>query len=115
MIKVTYRAVDGARLSRSFKAVSGASRFAISYVGAHPEFGPGYAISGDGIGRVSVQGCSLAELFSGSAETVEVREPYRSPAERAAEEARLARIVPGDLEDIFADFIAQERGLPADM
>ena len=33
------------------------------WVGAHPEIGSTYAVSGDGVGKVTCQGVSLSELF----------------------------------------------------
>jgi hypothetical protein len=71
-IKVSYRAVDGARMNRNFLSLEKAQAFAQKYVGSHPEIGGYYAVSGDGIGKVTCEGCSLAELFP-SAET-ETRE-----------------------------------------
>lgn len=57
MLKVTYS------VSRNFKTLDGARRFAHRYVGPYPEIGFGYAVSGDGIGKVAVEGCTLSELF----------------------------------------------------
>lgn len=63
-IRVAYTAIDGARETRSFKTLKGARAFAVRYVGAHPEFGSHYAVSADGIGKVTVSGCDLHRLFS---------------------------------------------------
>lgn len=63
VITVQYTACDGSRLRRRFKTLKGARYFAQLYVGAHPEIGPLYAVSGDGVGRIEVEGCSLADLF----------------------------------------------------
>jgi hypothetical protein len=63
MIKVVYTSIDYFRKARSFKTVAGAKKFAHKYVGAHPEIGVGYAVSSDGIGKVTVQGATLAEIF----------------------------------------------------
>ena len=62
-IQVHYRAVDGFSKTRSFKTLAGARKFAQGYVGEFPEMGAGYAVAGDGVGRVSVTGATLAELF----------------------------------------------------
>lgn len=62
-ITVRYSAVDGARSSRKFGTLKGARAFAHKMVGPHPEMGFRYAISGDGIGKVTVEGVSLEELF----------------------------------------------------
>ena len=62
-ITVRYSACDGARITRRFKTREGARRFAVKYVGEHPEIGFSYAISGDGVGKVTVSGCTLEDLF----------------------------------------------------
>lgn len=63
MITINYRAVDGARDRRTFKTLTGAQKFAHKLVGAHPEIGSWYAVAGDGVGRVTCTGCTIAELF----------------------------------------------------
>ena len=63
MIKVKYSSVDGGGQSRSYKSLKGARKFAQSWVGKNPELGSSYAISGDGIGKIQVEGCALKELF----------------------------------------------------
>lgn len=62
-ITVRYSAIDGYSKSRSFKTLAGACRFAHHYVGEHPDMGSGYAVSFDGVGKVTVRGASLAALF----------------------------------------------------
>lgn len=62
-IQVRYQSIDGARDSRSYKGIEAARAFAVKMVGAHPEMGSHYAVSGDGIGKIMVSGISLAELF----------------------------------------------------
>jgi hypothetical protein len=62
-ITVVYSSVDRVRNRRKFKTLSGARAFAHKMVGPHPEIGFRYAVSGDGIGKVTVEGVSLAELF----------------------------------------------------
>lgn len=62
-IKVTYASVDGCRKSRTFKTLAGAQKFAAAWVGETPDLGSYYAVSFDGIGKVTVQGCALAALF----------------------------------------------------
>jgi len=73
-IKVSYRSVDRCSKSRSFKTLEGAQKFAQEWVGETPEMGSFYAVSGDGIGRVTVEGATLQELF-----------PRVAPASRYAE------------------------------
>lgn len=62
-IQVVYRSIDGVRIARKFKTIEGAQRFAAKYVGRYPELGVGYAVSGDGVGKVEVWGAPLADLF----------------------------------------------------
>jgi hypothetical protein len=63
MIKVRYSSVDRFSKTRSFKTIEGARKFAHAWVGRHPEIGSSYAVSGDGIGKVTAVGVTLAELF----------------------------------------------------
>lgn len=63
MIRVTYVSCDGYRQTRKFKTLRGAQRFAHEWVGAHPDIGTRYAVSFDGIGRVTVEGVALSDLF----------------------------------------------------
>jgi hypothetical protein len=62
-IIVHYRSVDGCAIEETFHLLCDAQRFAHHWIGAHPEIGRGYAISGDGIGRIKAWGVSLAALF----------------------------------------------------
>jgi hypothetical protein len=71
-IKVTYSSIDRVRKSRTFKTLAGAQNWARYWVGKTPELGSGYAVSFDGVGKITVTGATLAEMFPGSApETVE--------------------------------------------
>lgn len=63
MIKVRYTSVDRVRTTKKFKTLEGARKFAHHWVGEHPEIGFSYAVSGDGIGKIEVDGVSLRELF----------------------------------------------------
>lgn len=63
MIKVRYSSCDGFSVTRRFKTLAGAQRFAQEYVGTHPEIGATYAASGDGIGVIRASGASMSELF----------------------------------------------------
>lgn len=64
MIILKYSAIDGAGKRASFKGIASARRWAHKWVGATPELGTTYAISGDGIGKIEVlEGVSLADLF----------------------------------------------------
>jgi hypothetical protein len=62
-IKITYQACDGFVCRKAFKTLAGAQRYAQRMIGRHPEIGCGYAVSGDGIGTIRVQGATLAEIF----------------------------------------------------
>lgn len=68
-ITVRYSSIDGFAKRRTFKTLKAARAFAVKYVGEHPDFGtsmaPPYAVSFDGIGKVTVTGCTLDELFYG--------------------------------------------------
>ena len=63
LVKITYRSVDGFSKYGRFKTLKGARRFAHKWVGEHPEIGFNYAVSFDGIGKITVSGCSLQDLF----------------------------------------------------
>jgi len=63
MITVRYSSIDHYRETRRFKTIEAACRYAIMRVGV-PEFGSGYAVSADGVGKIEVEGCTLVELFT---------------------------------------------------
>jgi hypothetical protein len=60
-ITIKYAAIDGYRETRHFKTLIGAQRYANKMLGI-PEFGNHYAISGDGIGKITAT-VDLRELF----------------------------------------------------
>jgi len=62
-IRVTYRAVDGYTKSATLRTLNGARGWAQRYLGETPELGQTYAVSGDGVGQITVKGASLFELF----------------------------------------------------
>lgn len=122
VINVTYRAVDGAKDKRTFKTLKGAQKFAREMVGDHPEMGSDYAVSGDGIGRVRVTGCTLQQLFNveDSDFNNDAQEYRKATTERRIEledkwGERASYFQADPLEDIFADFIRQEANLPEGM
>ena len=94
-ITVSYLSIDRFRKTRRFKTLAGARKFAHNWIGEAPTLGAGYAISDDGVGRITVQGATLAELFPRTVEPAlpaptagwddNVDEDYH--AERAAEYA----------------------------
>jgi hypothetical protein len=63
MIKVTYTSIDHCRKVGTFKTLAGARTFAQKWVGKRAEIGSAYAISDDGVGKITVDGCSLQALF----------------------------------------------------
>ncbi len=69
-IRLRYSSVDGHAEEKTFSSVADAQRFAHDWIGPHPEIGRGYAVSGDGIGKIEAKGITLAVLFPppGSAE-----------------------------------------------
>jgi len=64
-IRISYRSVDGGSKTRTYKTLDGARKFAQKWVGETPEYSQnfGYAVSPDGVGRVTCSGCSLLDLF----------------------------------------------------
>jgi hypothetical protein len=62
-IRVSYQSIDRFTQTKTYKTLKGAQRFAQHWVGAHPEIGTGYAVSGDGVGKITVIGATLHELF----------------------------------------------------
>lgn len=63
MIKLYYTSVDGYRQQETCKDLQHAREWAHYWIGAHPEIGSSYAVSGDGIGKITCSGCTLRELF----------------------------------------------------
>jgi hypothetical protein len=72
MIRVTYSTVDRFRQTRTFKTLAGARRYAQKWVGVNPDQAIGYAISDDGVGKITVLGCALSALFGRDERNVEV-------------------------------------------
>jgi hypothetical protein len=66
-IKVTYSSIDGVRKSRRFKTLAGASAFAKHWIGDSPDISgfSSYAVSDDGVGKITCTGCTLTALFYG--------------------------------------------------
>lgn len=62
-IKIRYTSIDGHHETRTFETLTGAHRYAAKWVGDHPDKGSRYAISDDGVGKITCEGCSLADLF----------------------------------------------------
>jgi hypothetical protein len=62
-IRVIYDSVDHHHEARRFKTMKAAQRFAHRWVGTTPEIGTDYAVSPDGIGRITCEGCDVYTLF----------------------------------------------------
>lgn len=62
-MKITYTSIDGVRKSRTFKTLKGARKFADDMVGPQDVEGGYYAVSSDGVGRITWSGVSRADLF----------------------------------------------------
>ncbi len=62
-IKIHYESIDGYRKSKTFRSLLAAAGWAHGWVGPHAELGSNYAISADGIGKITCEGCMLASLF----------------------------------------------------
>ena len=55
-IRVHYSSIDRFSESRRFKTLTGAQKYAQKWVGPHPDQGGTYAVSFDGVGKVTVSG-----------------------------------------------------------
>ncbi len=67
MIAVHNQASDGWSEIRFYKTLKGAREYCKKYLGQYFDFGVGftgaYAISGDGINRLTVEGTTFTDLF----------------------------------------------------
>jgi hypothetical protein len=61
-IRVRYNSLDRFSQSRTFKTLEGARRYAQKWVGAHPDHTAWYAVSNDGVGRVTAS-VPMTDLF----------------------------------------------------
>jgi len=68
-ITMQYTSIDGAKATRVFKTVKAARKFALDYVGPQDAEGGHYAVSFDGIGKVTWSGITRAQLFGGEPST----------------------------------------------
>lgn len=62
-MKITYTSLDGVRKSRTFKSLKAARSFAFDCVGPQDVEGGYYAVSNDGIGKITWDGLTRADLF----------------------------------------------------
>lgn len=72
-ITVRYSSVDWYSKTRYFKTIEGARKWAQKMVGERPEISTAfqYAVSGDGVGKITVRGATLKDLFPGSGDQEE--------------------------------------------
>lgn len=64
MIRLRYSSLDGVNALKVYKRLQDAREFAQLMVGKRPDFGVGYAVSFDGIGKIEVYGdTKLTDLF----------------------------------------------------
>jgi hypothetical protein len=61
-IKVRYSSVDGFRKTYTYATVEGAKKKMADLLGQYYDIGPSYAVSGDGIGKVQLEGATFEEL-----------------------------------------------------
>jgi hypothetical protein len=69
MITIVYTSIDRVRKVRKFKTLAGARKFALDWVGPQDVVGGGYAVSDDGVGKVTWDGVTRRELFGGDTPT----------------------------------------------
>jgi len=62
VITVRYSSIDGYSEKRKFKTLAGARAYAQKWVGKNPEMGSTYAVSSDGIGKITAT-VALWSLF----------------------------------------------------
>jgi hypothetical protein len=62
-MQITYTSVDGASHTRRFQSVKNARAFAHTCVGPQDIEGGSYAVSNDGVGKITWKGVSRRELF----------------------------------------------------
>jgi hypothetical protein len=70
MISVHYESIDGYYEARTCETIDGARAWAMHWVGQHPTLGMAYAVSDDGVGKVTVHGCNIRDVFPEGAEYV---------------------------------------------
>lgn len=62
-IIVRYSSIDHFSETRRFATLAGAQAYAHRRIGPHPDQGSGYAVSDDGVGKITVRGATLGTLF----------------------------------------------------
>lgn len=65
-IAVRYSSIDNYSETRKFKTIDGARAYACKWIGPHPTLGTYYAVSDDGVGKITAAGIALSDLFPAS-------------------------------------------------
>lgn len=68
MITLRFTSVDRHSWTRRYKTLAGAQKRAWDHIGRHPEMSSHYAISDDGVVKVTCSGTTLYELFPDEAD-----------------------------------------------
>jgi len=63
LIKICFSSIDGINKTHTFRTVKGARKFAFDRVGQQDVEGSYYAVSDDGVARITWSGITRAELF----------------------------------------------------
>lgn len=63
-ITVRYETIDRYRETRRFKTLAGARRYASKMLGEFFDLGSTYAVSGDGVGKITCEGIYIEDLFN---------------------------------------------------
>ena len=69
-ITVIYDSIDGYHEERGCETIEGARAWAMHWVGECPELGRYYAVSADGIGKITVHGVTVRDIFPENAEYI---------------------------------------------
>ncbi len=64
MITLRFSTIDGVRKTHKYSTLAGARKKALSWVGPVDSTSGSYAVSSDGVVKVTCKGCTLTELFS---------------------------------------------------
>jgi hypothetical protein len=76
LIKIRFSTIDGVARTHSFKTLAGARKFAADKVGPQDVEGGHYAVSNDGVAKVTWAGCTRSELFGEVAAPVAAEPGY---------------------------------------
>lgn len=94
MIKLHFETLDGIRKTKRFKTLSGARVAAQGWVGKDAEIGRWYAVSADGVVKVTAEGCTLNDLWPDGTFKIYIvhgSDKYFETEAKAKEEVRLLR------------------------